>query len=435
MKALNRKLLRDLRLLWSQALTIALVVASGVGGFLTTLSAVDSLARARDDFYAQGRFADVFAGVRRAPLSLQPALQALPGVADVQLTVERPVRLRLPDRPDPLLGQLIGVDPREPRRLNAVFRRESGGVVEVGSPGPVRSDGAIPAWVSETFAQVHGLQPGDRLQAVINGKQRDLVVRAAALSPEYIFAGLFGMPDPRGFGVFWVAGVELLRQAAPPELRTLRKPVEPRTAAQKAYVEALLAHELAFGIGPAGTGKTYLAVAVGVSLFLAGEVERIVLSRPAVEAGERLGFLPGDMREKIDPYMQPLYDALNDFIPARQVQKLLEEKRIEIAPLAFMRGRTLAHAFVVLDEAQNATTMQMKMFLTRLGEGSRMVITGDRTQVDLPRGIASGLADAERILAGVPGVSFSYFTARDVVRHPLVARIIEAYGRDEGTGG
>jgi phosphate starvation-inducible PhoH-like protein len=154
-----------------------------------------------------------------------------------------------------------------------------------------------------------------------------------------------------------------------------------------------------------------------------------------VEAGERLGFLPGDMREKIDPYMQPLYDALNDFIPARQVQKLLEEKRIEIAPLAFMRGRTLAHAFVVLDEAQNATTMQMKMFLTRLGEGSRMVITGDRTQVDLPRGIASGLADAERILAGVPGVSFSYFTARDVVRHPLVARIIEAYGRDEGTGG
>ena len=204
MKALNRKLLRDLWLLWSQALTIALVVASGVGGFLTTLSAVDSLSRAREDFYAQGRFADVFAGVRRAPLSLLPALQALPGVADAQLTVERPVRLRLPDRPDPLLGQLIGVDPREPRRLNAVFRREGGGVVEVGSPGPVRSDGAIPAWVSETFAQVHGLQPGDRLQAVINGKQRDLVLRAAALSPEYIFAGLFGMPDPRGFGVFWV---------------------------------------------------------------------------------------------------------------------------------------------------------------------------------------------------------------------------------------
>ena len=216
---------------------------------------------------------------------------------------------------------------------------------------------------------------------------------------------------------------------------TNRKSIIPKTLGQKLYLQSILRHDIVFGIGPAGTGKTYLAVAVGVSLFLAGEVERIVLSRPAVEAGERLGFLPGDMREKIDPYMQPLYDALNDFIPARQVQKLIEEKRIEIAPLAFMRGRTLAHAFVVLDEAQNATTMQMKMFLTRLGEGSRMVITGDRTQVDLPRGTASGLADAERILAGVPGVSFSYFTARDVVRHPLVARIIEAYGRDEATGG
>ena len=162
-------------------------------------------------------------------------------------------------------------------------------------------------------------------------------------------------------------------------------------------------HELGFGIGPAGTGKTYLAVAVGVTMFISGAVEKIILSRPAVEAGERLGFLPGDMKEKVDPYMQPLYDALNDFLPAKQVQKLLEEKRIEIAPLAFMRGRTLSNAFVVLDEAQNATTMQMKMFLTRLGEGSRMVITGDRTQVDLPRGVPSGLAEAERILKGVEG--------------------------------
>jgi phosphate starvation-inducible PhoH-like protein len=267
----------------------------------------------------------------------------------------------------------------------------------------------------------------DRAAAVLEGLYARLV-SGRPVGPADVEAALRGAQAP--------AGDQLeMFGATPPELRTLRKPVEPRTAAQKAYVEALLTHELAFGIGPAGTGKTYLAVAVGVSLFLAGEVERIVLSRPAVEAGERLGFLPGDMREKIDPYMQPLYDALNDFIPARQVQKLIEEKRIEIAPLAFMRGRTLAHAFVVLDEAQNATTMQMKMFLTRLGEGSRMVITGDRTQVDLPRGTASGLADAERILAGVPGVSFSYFTARDVVRHPLVARIIEAYGRDEATGG
>ena len=218
------------------------------------------------------------------------------------------------------------------------------------------------------------------------------------------------------------------------ELRTRKKPIEPRTEAQKAYVANLFQHELGFGIGPAGTGKTYLAVAVGVTMFISGAVEKIILSRPAVEAGERLGFLPGDMKEKVDPYMQPLYDALNDFLPAKQVEKLMQEKRIEIAPLAFMRGRTLSNAFIVLDEAQNATTMQMKMFLTRLGEGSRMVITGDRTQVDLPRGTASGLADAERILKGVKGVSFNYFTSKDVVRHPLVGRIIEAYEADEATG-
>jgi phosphate starvation-inducible protein PhoH and related proteins len=220
----------------------------------------------------------------------------------------------------------------------------------------------------------------------------------------------------------------------PVELRTRKKAIEPRTEAQKAYVKNLFANELGFGIGPAGTGKTYLAVAVGVTLFISGAVEKIILSRPAVEAGERLGFLPGDMKEKVDPYMQPLYDALNDFLPAKQVEKLIQEKRIEIAPLAFMRGRTLSNAFVVLDEAQNATTMQMKMFLTRLGEGSRMVITGDRTQVDLPRGTASGLADAERILKGVKGVTFNYFTSRDVVRHPLVGRIIEAYEADEAQG-
>ncbi len=220
------------------------------------------------------------------------------------------------------------------------------------------------------------------------------------------------------------------------EIRTRKKQVEPRTDAQKAYVRALFEHEMAFGIGPAGTGKTYLAVAVGVTMLIGGLVDKIILSRPAVEAGERLGFLPGDMKDKVDPYMQPLYDALNDFLPAKQMAKLMEEKRIEIAPLAFMRGRTLSNAFVVLDEAQNATTMQMKMFLTRLGQGSRMVITGDRTQIDLPRGTASGLADAERILAGVKGISFNYFTAADVVRHPLVARIIGAYERaDEGTAG
>lgn len=218
------------------------------------------------------------------------------------------------------------------------------------------------------------------------------------------------------------------------EIHTRRKLIEPRTEAQKAYVRALYENELCFGIGPAGTGKTYLAVAVAVNMFVGGHVDRIVLSRPAVEAGERLGFLPGDMKEKVDPYMQPLYDALNDFLPGKQTAKLIEEKRIEIAPLAFMRGRTLANAFVVLDEAQNATTMQMKMFLTRLGEGSRMVITGDRSQVDLPRGVASGLADAERLLSGIDRISFSHFTAKDVVRHPLVARIIEAYDADHERG-
>ena len=216
------------------------------------------------------------------------------------------------------------------------------------------------------------------------------------------------------------------------EIATRKKTVLPRTKAQKSYVRSLFDKELVFGIGPAGTGKTYLAVAVGVNLFVGGHVDRIILSRPAVEAGERLGFLPGDMKDKVDPYMQPLYDALNDFLPAKQMAKLIDEKRIEIAPLAFMRGRTLSNAFVVLDEAQNATPMQMKMFLTRLGEGSRMVITGDRTQVDLPRGAKSGLADAERLLGDIASIGFNYFSAQDVVRHPLVARIIEAYDADSG---
>ncbi|MBV0912724.1 PhoH family protein [Anianabacter salinae] len=218
------------------------------------------------------------------------------------------------------------------------------------------------------------------------------------------------------------------------EIRTRKKTVEPRTEAQKNYVANLFKHEMGFGIGPAGTGKTYLAVAVGVSMFIEGHVDKIILCRPAVEAGERLGFLPGTQEEKVDPYMQPLYDALNDFLPAKQVQKLREEKKIEIAPLAFMRGRTLANAFVVLDEAQNATTMQMKMFLTRLGEGSRMVITGDRTQIDLPRGVSSGLSDAERLLKGIRDISFNYFTSKDVVRHHLVAKIIEAYEAEAPVG-
>ena len=211
------------------------------------------------------------------------------------------------------------------------------------------------------------------------------------------------------------------------EIRTRKKTVEPRTNTQKNYVKSLFKNELVFGLGPAGTGKTYLAVAAGVSMFIEGHVDRILLSRPAVEAGERLGFLPGDMKDKVDPYMQPLYDALNDFLPSKQVGKLIEEKRIEIAPLAFMRGRTLSNAFIVLDEAQNATTMQMKMFLTRMGEGSQMAITGDSSQCDLPRGVPSGLVEAEKVLRGVNGVGMTTFKAEDVVRHPMVARIIRAY--------
>lgn len=215
------------------------------------------------------------------------------------------------------------------------------------------------------------------------------------------------------------------------EIKTRKKLIEPRTEAQKAYVKALFDNEMVFGIGPAGTGKTYLAVAVAVNMFIEGKVDKIILSRPAVEAGEKLGFLPGDMKDKVDPYMQPLYDALNDFLPGKQLAKLIEDKKIEIAPLAFMRGRTLSNAFVVLDEAQNSTTMQMKMFLTRLGKNSRMVITGDRSQVDLQRGQASGLHDAERLLKGIDKISFNYFTSKDVVRHPLVAKITEAYEADD----
>ncbi|MCY4462088.1 MAG: PhoH family protein [Albidovulum sp.] len=216
------------------------------------------------------------------------------------------------------------------------------------------------------------------------------------------------------------------------EFVTRRKVVEPRTDRQKSYVRALIEYDMVFGIGPAGTGKTYLAVAAAVSSMLRGEVDRIILSRPAVEAGENLGFLPGDLKEKVDPYMKPLFNALHDFLPSKQVSRLIEDNRIEIAPLAYMRGRTLSNAFVVLDEAQNATSMQMKMFLTRLGPESRMVITGDVTQIDLPRGAASGLIEAEKILRNIEGIGFSYLTSADVVRHAMVAKIINAYGLPRG---
>jgi len=210
-------------------------------------------------------------------------------------------------------------------------------------------------------------------------------------------------------------------------IRTKKRAIAPRTPTQAVYIRALAQYGMVFGLGPAGTGKTYLAVASAVSMLLSGQVDRIILSRPAVEAGERLGFLPGDLREKVDPYLRPLYDALYDMLPGDQVIKRITTGEIEIAPLAFMRGRTLANSFIILDEAQNTTPVQMKMLLTRLGENSRMAVTGDLSQIDLPPGAVSGLRDAVDILDGIEDVSFVHFTDADVVRHALVTRIVRAY--------
>lgn len=224
-------------------------------------------------------------------------------------------------------------------------------------------------------------------------------------------------------------------EGAVPQLRTRKGAIGGRTPRQVAYLRAIQSHDITFGIGPAGTGKTYLAVAAAVDAFEREQIERIVLTRPAVEAGERLGFLPGDLAQKVDPYLRPLYDALYDLFGFERVGKLFERGAIEIAPLAFMRGRTLNHSFIILDEAQNTTPEQMKMFLTRIGIGSKAVITGDLTQIDLPRGTKSGLAQAREVLAEVRGIAFTQFLKEDVVRHPLVARIVEAYDRHGSEGG
>jgi phosphate starvation-inducible protein PhoH and related proteins len=224
-------------------------------------------------------------------------------------------------------------------------------------------------------------------------------------------------PTPRGQGAALSENL----------IRTQKRLISPRSPGQRAYVRALLESELVFGLGPAGTGKTYLAVAVAVAMLLEGRVDRLILTRPAVEAGERLGFLPGTMDEKVDPYMRPMYDALYDMLPGEKVMKRRVEGDIEVAPLAFMRGRTLANSFIILDEAQNATPVQMKMFLTRMGENSRMAVTGDPSQVDLPAGARSGLLDALSILEGTPGIRVVGFTHEDVVRHPMVTQIVQAY--------
>jgi phosphate starvation-inducible PhoH-like protein len=255
------------------------------------------------------------------------------------------------------------------------------------------------------------------LSALYERLQRGLEVDAAAVDAAVRLA-----QNQPGRGELWSEG---------DEIRTRKRRISARSPNQSLYMRALREHELVFGLGPAGTGKTYLAVATAVDMMMSGAIERIVLSRPAVEAGERLGFLPGDLREKVDPYLRPLYDALYDMLPGDQVMKRLANGEIEIAPLAFMRGRTLANAFVILDEAQNTTPVQMKMFLTRLGENARMAVTGDLSQIDLPPGAQCGLRDALETLDGVEGVAVVEFTETDVVRHALVSRIVRAYDQRE----
>ncbi|KVF62632.1 phosphate starvation-inducible protein PhoH [Burkholderia cepacia] len=248
-----------------------------------------------------------------------------------------------------------------------------------------------------------------------NGRQDTLDVRFRG-DPDHPF------DDP----VVQLDGSEPDEEPAP-KLYTRRADLRGRTPAQREYLKQILSHDVTFGIGPAGTGKTYLAVACAVDALERDQVKRIVLTRPAVEAGERLGFLPGDLAQKVDPYLRPLYDALYDLLGFDKTAKMFERQMIEIAPLAYMRGRTLNHAFIILDEAQNTTPEQMKMFLTRIGFGSKAVVTGDTSQVDLPRGHKSGLVEAQQVLGGVRGIALTRFTSADVVRHPLVARIVEAY--------
>ena len=285
------------------------------------------------------------------------------------------------------------------RRLGVTVEQRGNHVTVAGARDTCEQSRRILESLYEQLKRGRDLTSGD-----VEGAIRASVAQGSLFEPE-------APPERAGFG----------------EISLRKRHVQARTAGQDAYLRALRRNSLVFGIGPAGTGKTWLAVAHAVSLFERKEVDRIILSRPAVEAGERLGFLPGDMREKVDPYLRPIYDALFDLMDSRVVERALQSNEIEIAPLAFMRGRTLANAVIILDEAQNATSMQMKMFLTRLGENSSMVVTGDPSQVDLPPGQTSGLAEAVRLLDGVEGIGRVAFTHEDVVRHELVARIVAAY--------
>jgi phosphate starvation-inducible protein PhoH and related proteins len=286
------------------------------------------------------------------------------------------------------------------------------------------------------FFRVEGPKPSaehamDLLRALYEQAQRPITAEQVQLA--LVQVGSQPARSSRSRGHAKLAqpdGAEPDAAQAPPEeitLRTRRSDLSGRTPNQLTYLRNILDHDITFGIGPAGTGKTFLAVACAVDALERSSVQRIILTRPAVEAGERLGFLPGDLAQKVDPYLRPLYDALYDLMGADKVSKAFEKGTLEIAPLAFMRGRTLNHAFVILDEAQNTTAEQMKMFLTRIGFGAKAVVTGDVSQIDLPRGTESGLIDAERVLRRVRGIATTHFTSADVVRHPLVARIVEAY--------
>jgi phosphate starvation-inducible PhoH-like protein len=337
---------------------------------------------------------------------------------------------RKPSRADDQLAQLRPETPRrarlevqfdEPTLLGALFGQFDANLVQIenrlGVYIAARGNRIQIEGPEEAVARARDVLKG-MYQRLTQGQQLDAgaVESLIAMSSEPTLEGIItGSHD-----------------APPIMIRTRKKTIVPRSAMQIDYMKSLASHDMIFALGPAGTGKTYLAVAQAVAQLITGSVQRLILSRPAVEAGERLGFLPGDMKEKVDPYLRPIYDALYDCMPPEQVERRIASGEIEIAPIAFMRGRTLADAFVILDEAQNTTPAQMKMFLTRFGQNSRMVICGDPRQVDIPGGDAmSGLADAVRRLEGVQGISVVRFTSGDVVRHPIVGRIVEAYeGKD-----
>ena len=276
---------------------------------------------------------------------------------------------------------------------------------------------------------------GDKL--ILNGGVRDVPLTSEILDRLYVVAQTQKQiyPDDIEQAIAQTHGADKPKEESATILRTTRRQITPRTQTQADFMQAMQSYDMVFGTGPAGTGKTFLAVAKAVDMFLSGRITKIILTRPAVEAGENLGFLPGDLKEKIDPYLRPLYDALYDLLPADVVEHKLQANEIEVAPLAYMRGRTLTHAMIIVDEAQNTTPMQMKMLLTRLGEGSRMIINGDLSQTDLPKGVRSGLADAIEVCGSIPEIKVITFTEKDVVRHGLVSKIVHAYDAREKQNG